>query len=53
MVEKVDGGVKALCPEERGQEDLIRRVRMTSFMVRIMRSALPFCGEMHEQDIRS
>jgi hypothetical protein len=26
---------------------------MTSLMVRIMRSTLPFCGEVYEYDIRS
>jgi hypothetical protein len=26
---------------------------MTSLVVRIMRSALPFCGEVYGQDIRS
>jgi hypothetical protein len=52
-VEKVGGSVKAVCPEARGRKAWIRRVRMTSFVVRIMRSALPFCGEVYRQDIRN
>ena len=42
-VEQVGGGVEALSPEAWG----------TSFVVRIIRSALPFWGEVYEQDIRS
>ena len=42
-VEQVGGGVEALSPEARGGgEAWIRRVRTTSFVVRIIRSALPF-----------
>ena len=41
-VEQVGGGVEALSPEARGREAWIRRVRTTSFVVRIIRSALPF-----------
>jgi hypothetical protein len=52
-VEKVGGGVKALYLESRGREAWIRRVRMTSFVVRIMRSTLSFCGEVYGQDIRN
>jgi hypothetical protein len=44
-VKKVGDGVKALCPEAREQGGWIRRVRMTVFVVRIMRSTLSFCGE--------
>jgi hypothetical protein len=51
-VEKVGGGVKALRPEKRG-EAWIGRVRMTSFVVRIMRSSLSFYGEVYRQDIRN
>jgi hypothetical protein len=36
-----------------GREAWIGRVRMTSFVVRIMRSALPFWGEVYGQDMRS
>ena len=41
-VKQVGGGVEALSPEARGKEAWIRRVRTTSFVVRIIRSALPF-----------
>ena len=41
-VEQVGGGVEALNPEARGREAWIRRVRTTSFVVRIIRSVLPF-----------
>ena len=41
-VEQVGGGVEALSPEARGREAWIRRVRTTSFVVRIIRSALLF-----------
>ena len=41
-VEQLGGGVEALSPEARGREAWIRRVRMTLFVVRIIRSALPF-----------
>ena len=41
-VEQVGGGVEALSPEARDREAWIRRVRMMLFVVRIIRSALPF-----------
>ena len=41
-VEQVGGGVEALSPDARGREAWIRRVRTTSFVVRIIRSTLPF-----------
>ena len=38
--------------QKRGiREAWIRRVRTTSFVVRIIRSALPFCGEVHGVDV--
>ena len=52
-VEQVGGVVEALSPEARGREAWIRRVRTTSFVVRITRSALPFWEEVYEQDICS
>ena len=52
-VEQVGGGVEALSPEARGERSLDQKLRTTSFVMRIIRSALPFCGEVYGQDIRS
>ena len=41
-IKQVGGGVEALGPEARGREAWIRRMRTTSFVVRIIRSASPF-----------
>jgi hypothetical protein len=41
-VEQVCGGVKTLRPKARGREAWIRSVRMISFVVRIICSALPW-----------
>ena len=51
-VKQVGGGVETQ-PRSGEAEAWIRRVRMTSFVVRIIRSDLPFWGEVYEQDIRS
>jgi hypothetical protein len=36
-----------------GREAWISKVRMTLLMERMIRSALPFCGDVYEHDIRS
>ena len=41
-VEQVGGGVETQSLKRGGREAWIRRVRMTSFVVRIIRSAMPF-----------
>ena len=44
---------RALAQKRGGSEAWIRRVRRTSFVVRSIRSALPFCGEVYGQDMHS
>jgi hypothetical protein len=52
-VEKVGGGVKALYPEAWGEGGLDQKSAHDTFVVRIMHSALSFCGEVYRQDIRN
>jgi hypothetical protein len=48
----VGGGVKTLYPKTRWKGGLDQK-SVHDIVVRIMRSALPFCGEVYGQDIRS
>ena len=45
-VEDVCGGMEGLDPERGGRLAWMRRTRKMSLVVRIRRSALPFCGEV-------